>query len=177
MVNIIKVSHTFNARNKELFRAVVGKLRHIKQVRGDAGHNLPHLGVVKIVERKLLQMIEHSTSHVRFDFGAHNVSHGRHKEIGCRVHQTQKQIEPADFEHQPHGQGGQIVDARVGHIPYQHGQHQLADGGQRRTEQIKKEYAFILFKVGNKPANQSLGVLLLFRYFLYVFQIPTSTLS
>ena len=92
-----KRTHDLDAGNEELLRAMVGELRHIKQVGGDAGHDLAHFCVVEIVEGQLLQMVEHCCTHICFDFRTHDVANGRHKEVGGRVHQAQKQVQGADL--------------------------------------------------------------------------------
>ena len=70
-----EADHNLDARDEKLLRAVVGKLRHLKQVGGDAGHNLAYLGFGIIAEGQLLQVVEQVVAHVGFHPGAHNVSH------------------------------------------------------------------------------------------------------
>ena len=79
-----------DARDEEFLGAVVGELRHVEQVGGDAGHNLGHLGVVEVVKGQLLQVVEHSGAHICPYFGAHDVAHGGHEEVGRGVHQAQE---------------------------------------------------------------------------------------
>ena len=76
----------FDTRDEKFLRAVVGELRHLKQVAGDAGHDLAHLGVAVIGEAQRLQMGEEVVSHVALNEGAHDVPAGGHVEIGQRVH-------------------------------------------------------------------------------------------
>ena len=142
--------------DEEFLWAVVGKLCDVEKVGGDAGHDLAHLGVVKIIEGKLLQMGEHVRAHIGLDLRAHDVPDRRHKEIGARVHQPQEQVQPADPQHSGHGQCRQVVDAHICYVPYQHGQHQLAHGSERRTEQVEHQHPFILAKIGYEAAQKPL---------------------
>ena len=131
----------------------MGKFRYIEKIGGDTGHDLPHLGVVKIVEGKLLQMGKQVGTHLGFDLGAHNMPHGGPKKIGGGVHDPQKQIERADLQDHGKGQGCEIVDARVCHIPHQKRQHQLAYRGKRGTEQVKDQNGKIFFEIWQETAH------------------------
>ena len=83
-------TNDLDSRDEKFLGAVMGKLRHIEQIGGDTGHDLPDLRIVKIVERQLLQMIEHGGTHIGFDFRAHNMADRGHKEIRGSVYHTQE---------------------------------------------------------------------------------------
>ena len=74
-----------NARNEKFLRTVMRKLRDVKQVSRDAGHELTDLRVVKIRERELLQVCEHVAAHVGLDLCAHDVADRRHEERRAHV--------------------------------------------------------------------------------------------
>ena len=43
-----KGDHRLDKTDKKFFRTMVGKLCHVKKIIGNPGHQLPHLGIVKI---------------------------------------------------------------------------------------------------------------------------------
>ena len=144
----------FDTRDEKFLRAVMGELRHLKQVAGDAGHDLAHLGVAVIGKAQRLQMGEEVVSHVALNEGAHDVPAGGHVEIGQRVHDAQKHVDAAHPEHKAHRKSGEVIGGQVGHIAHDEGQHQVAHGGQRRAHQIQKQHAPVLFKIGQEPADE-----------------------
>ncbi len=133
---------------------MVGKLGHIKQVRGNPGHNLPHLHIVKVLKRKLLQVGEQVRAHIRLHLCPHNMANRGPKKGGPSVYQAEKQVKNPNFQHQLHGKGRQVVNGHIGNIAYQQGQGQLTDRSQRGTEQVKKQNTCVLFKIWHKTARQ-----------------------
>ena len=144
----------FDARDEELLRAVVRKLRHLKQVAGDAGHDLAHLGIAVIGEAQRLQVGEKIVAHVALDKGAHDVPARGHVEVGQRIHDAQKHVDAAHPQHKAHRECGKIVGGQIGHVAHDQGQHQVAHGGQRRARQVQKQHAPVLFKIGQKPPDE-----------------------
>ena len=148
-------SHDFHPGNKELLRAVVGKFRHVKEVAGNPGHNLPDFGVVIIGEGELLQMVKEVPAHIRFNPGAHHMANRRHIVVGRAVNEAQDQVKQPQLQNNLHSQGFQVIHAHIRDILDNQRQHQLADGGQRGAEKIQYQYPFVLFKIGGKPADQA----------------------
>ena len=140
--------------DQKFFRAMMGELRHIEQVAGDAGHDLPHLGVAVIGEAHLLQMLKQGVAHVPLDVGAHHVAPGHHDVVGHGVDQAQQHINAAHLEHIGHGQGGGAAAGQAGDAAHDHGQHQIAQGGQRGAEQVQRQHAPIGTEIGQKAPDQ-----------------------
>ena len=72
---------------------MVGKLRYVKQVIGNAAHDLTDFIVGVVVLAQPLEMVKGIAAHIGLDVHAHHMAHIRHKELRRRVHQTQHQIE------------------------------------------------------------------------------------
>ena len=84
--NTMSVSHTFmparmmneitpfSPAMKKFFRTVVGEFRYIKQVVGDAPHDLAHLGIGKVAVGQLLQVVKRRLG--AYPFQCARPSHG-----------------------------------------------------------------------------------------------------
>ncbi len=140
-------------RDEKLLRAVVGELRHVKQVAGHAAHQLADFGVVVIGEGQLLQVAEQVGAHVRLDAGAHDVPAGLHIIIRPRVHQPQRHIQQRRAQHEGHGDAGGGGDSLVCNGAYDQRENQLARGGQHRAHQVERQHAQMRLVVGQKPAD------------------------
>ena len=152
-----KGDHRLDRCNEKFLRAVVGKLRHIKQVVGDPPHDLPHLCIVVIGIGQLLQMGIGIPSHIRLDGGAHDVPHIRHIIIGHAVDDPQHQIEQGHLPYHVHTQHRQILHTGIGDKPDDHGKHHLAERGKKGTEQIRRKHPGVVFIIGIKPLHQFFG--------------------
>ena len=140
--------------DKEFLRAVMGKLRHIKQIVGDAPHDLPHLSVVIIGVGQLLQMPVGVPAHIRLYIHPHHMTGIGHIIVSRRVNQPQCQVQKPQSSHGAHRQHRQVLHGLVGDMPDNQRQHDLADGGQGRAEQVQTEHFHMGFIVGHKPFNQ-----------------------
>jgi len=74
---------------------VVRKLGNIKQVAGDAAHDLADFGVVVVAKGQLLQMGEKISAHIGFNARAHHVTFGLHVIVGRCVDDAQQHIQRA----------------------------------------------------------------------------------
>ena len=140
--------------DQEFLRAVVRELRYVKQVAGDAGHDLPHLGVAVIGKAHLLQMFKQGVAHVPLDIGAHHMAPGHHNVVGHGIDQTQKHVYAAHLQHIGHGQGGGAAAGKAGNAAHDHGQHQVAQRGQHGAEQVQRQHAPIGTEIGQKAPDQ-----------------------
>ena len=140
--------------DQELLRAVVGELRYVEQVAGDAGHDLPHLGVAVIGKAHLLQMLKQGVAHVSLDIGAHHMAPGHHNVVGHGIDQAQKHVYAAHLQHIGHGQGGGAAAGKAGNAAHDHGQHQVAQRGQHGAEQVQRQHAPIGTEIGQKAPDQ-----------------------
>ena len=147
--------------NEELFRAVVGELSHVEQVVGDAAHDLADLGVVVVGVVQPQQMVEGVAAHVGLDVYAHDVADAGHEIAGGAVDDAQHEVERGQPQHGLHGQRRRLAGGRVGQRAHDLGQHDVAQGGQRRAEQIEKQDAFVLHQVGQKTPQQLFAAFLL----------------
>ena len=109
-----KADDDFDSRNQKFLRAMMGKLCHLKQIGGDAGHNLPNLRFAVIIEGQLLQMMEQIGTHVVFQLGAHDMPHGLHKIVCRSVNNPQEHIQPAQLENERHRQRGNVHRGALG---------------------------------------------------------------
>ena len=132
----------------------MGKLRHIKQIVGDAPHDLPHLSVVIIGVGQLLQMPVGVPAHIRLYIHPHHMTGIGHIIVSRRVNQPQCQVQKPQSSHGAHRQHRQVLHGLVGDMPDNQRQHDLADGGQGRAEQVQTEHFHMGFIVGHKPFNQ-----------------------
>ncbi len=78
---------------------MVGKLRHIKQVAGDARHDLAHLGLAVIGEGQLRQVGKQALAHIALNLGAHDVPLGLHIIAAARLQKQQAHIQRAQLQH------------------------------------------------------------------------------
>ena len=133
---------------------MVGEFRYIKQVVGDAPHDLAHLGIGKVAVGQLLQVVKGVSAHIRFNARAHHMARVGHKVVGCAVNEPKHQIKRANAEDIAHRQAGKVVYAHIGDGTHDERQNQLAHRGERRTEQIEAEDALIAGHVGPEAAQQ-----------------------
>ena len=126
------------------------KLGNIKQVAGDAAHDLADLGVVVIAEGKLLQMGEKIGAHIGFNARAHHVAFGLHVIVGRCVDDAQQHIQRAQAQNQACGQFTCHAQRAVGDAAHNQRQHQLAHGGQARGHQVDDEQLSVFVKIRNK---------------------------
>ena len=136
--------------DQEFFRTMVGKLRHVKQVAGDAGHDLTHLGFVVIGKGQLLQMVEQIAAHVRFQLGPRHVAPVLHEVVGGGVDDPQQQIHPAQRQHPGGGDPGVVLHRLVGDHLHDLGEDDFAPRGHERAEQVQRDFFFVLAIVGQK---------------------------
>ena len=149
-----KGHHDLDGRNEKFLRAVVGELGHIEQVVGDAAHDSAYLGVVVVGVVQLEQVVKGIAAHIRLDVHAHDMTDAGHVIAGCTVDDAQHKIECCQPQHDARRQGDAHAHGGVGDGAHDLGQHDIAQGGQRCTEQVQKQGHFILCQIGQKPPDQ-----------------------
>ena len=147
-----KGCYDLDARNKELLGAVVGELGHVKQVVGDAAHDLADFGIIIIGMVQPQQMVKGVATHVGLDMHTHDMPDAGHKVAGRAVDDAQYKVQCRHPQHGIHRQRG--GRDRVGQRAHDGRQGNIAQRCQRRAKQIKKQYTLVLNKVGQKPAHQ-----------------------
>ena len=70
-----------DGRDEQVLRAVMRQLRHLKQVRGQAAHQLTRAVLVVKIKAQLLHMAEQVPSDVRFHADAEGMAPVAHHEI------------------------------------------------------------------------------------------------
>ena len=103
------------------------KLRYVKKIIRNSPHNLSYLRVVVVGVGQLLEMIISIPSHIRLDFGSHDVTHVLHIMACHSVNDTQYKIKDAQLYNNPHRQGGQILNSLIGNITHNQRQYQFTD--------------------------------------------------
>ena len=146
-----KGRHNLDGGDEKLLGAVMGKLGHIKQVVGDAAHDLAHLGVGIVGVTEALQMGKGIPAHVGFNVDAHDVAVGSHVIVGRTVDQPQHQIQGGQFQHDACRQGNGGVGGGVGQVAHDLGQHNVAQGRQCSTDQVENQDALVPHQIGQKP--------------------------
>ena len=149
-----KGRHDFDARNEKFLRAVVGELSHVKQIVGDAPHDGAHLGVVVVGVIQLQQMVKGIPAHIRFNMHAHDMTDAGHIIAGCAVDDAQHKVERRQLQHDACRQGDTHPHGRVGDDAHDLGQHDIAQGRQRCTEQVKAQHHLIVCQIRQKTPDQ-----------------------
>ena len=90
-------SRNFDARNKKFFRAVVGEFGHIKQVVGNAAHDLPNFGIGIIGVAQPLQVGKGIPPHIGLNVNAHDVAGAGHKILCGTINQPQNEIQQGEL--------------------------------------------------------------------------------
>ena len=144
-------NHGLYKRDKKLLRTAVGKLRHVKQIAGDPGHDLPYLGVVKIIVRQLLQVFKSVLPHIRLNSRPHHMACIRHVKAGHAVNDPQDKVQTSDSDHHTHRERRQVIHAHIGDIPQDQRKDQLTDGRKTRAEQIHHHDPYIFSVIRDKP--------------------------
>ena len=126
---------------------MVRELRHVVQVGRDAAHQLADLGVVVVGVLQHLQMGEHVPAHVGFNLRAHAVTDGLHVIIGRRVDHAQKHVHAAHRQNQANRERGNVRRRALGDFAHDHRQHQLAQRGHRRAEQVEQHDLHVRLEV------------------------------
>ena len=80
------------------------------------------------------------TAHIGFNLSAHDMTDGLHEIVGRRVDNPQHHVEGAQPQDYADAQSGDVGRAHIRDVAHDQGQHQIADGGQRRAEQIQQQY-------------------------------------
>ena len=145
-----------DGRDEEFLRTVVGKFGHVKQVVGDASHDLADLGVGIVGVAQPLEMGKGVPPHVGLDVDAHDVAGAGHVVVGGAVNKPKNQVQYSQFEHDPGGQGNGGIGGGVGQIAHDLRQHNVAQGGQRRAEQIKEQNAPVSHQIRHEPRQHGL---------------------
>ena len=141
----------FQKRDEKFLRTVMGKFRDVEKVAGNPGHNLPYLGVVKIIVGQLLQMGERVLSHIGLDGRSHHMPGIGHIVTRHPVDDAQQKINPSDGENHTQGQRLQIVHPHIGEIAQHQRQYHLTDRRQCRAQQIRQHNSRILPIIWKKP--------------------------
>ena len=133
---------------------MVGELGHIEQVVGDAAHDGAYLGVVVVGVVQLEQVVKGIAAHIRLDVHAHDMTDAGHVIAGCTVDDAQHKIECCQPQHDARRQSDAHAHGGVGDSAHDLGQHDVTQGGQRRTEQVQKQGHFVLCQIGQKTPDQ-----------------------
>ena len=133
---------------------VVGELGHIEQVVGDAAHDGADLGVVVIGVVEQQQVVEGIAAHVGLDVDAHDVADAGHEILRRSINDAEHEVDARQLEHDAGRQGDAHPHGRVGDGAHDLGQDDVAQGGQRCAEQVKKEDALILGQIRQKAPDE-----------------------
>ena len=131
---------------------MVGKLGHVKQIVGDAAHNLADLRVIVVSVVQPQQVIKGVAAHIRLDMYAHDVADAGHKVTGRAVDDAQHKVERRHFQHGVHGKG-RSADG-ICQVAHDGGQRDIAERCQRGAEQIKRQHAAVFDHIRKKTAYQ-----------------------
>ena len=129
-------SHDFYQGNNDVFGAVVQKLRDIKQVVGNPGHELSHLLIVIEGEGELLVMLEDVISHAIFHPRAHQMAPVGNIEITSQLHHKQAYHQNTQLYNGLPGRAALLVNDRAGNVPdnQRHDQsHASPQGGKKQV--------------------------------------------
>ena len=135
---------------------MVRELRHVEEVGRDARHDLPHLRIVEVRERELLQVGEEVAAHVRLDLRAHDVADGGHEKRGAHIDELQEHVEQADAQDVLDREPREIVDAHIRELLDDERQRELAHRRQRRAEEIENQNPFVLDEIRREAADEPL---------------------
>ena len=145
--------HDLDGGDEEFLGTVVGKLGHIKQVVGDAAHDLPDLGVGIVCMAQALQVGKRIAAHVGLDIHAHDVPGAGHI-IACRaVDDAKHKIEQRQPGYGTNRQHDRSVGRRVGQVAHDGRQDDIAQRCQRRAEKVKYQDALIFEQIGQKAVE------------------------
>ena len=99
-------------------------------------------------------MVEGVPAHVRLDVDAHDVADARHEILRSTVDDAEHKVDARQLEHDASGQGDAHAHGRVGDGAHDLGQDDVAQGGQRCAEQVKKEDALVLGQIRQKAPDE-----------------------
>ena len=77
-----------------------------------------------------------------------------HVIAGCTVDDAQHKIECCQPQHDARRQSDAHAHGGVGDSAHDLRQHDVTQGGQRRTEQVQKQGHFVLCQIGQKTPDQ-----------------------
>ena len=149
----------------------MGELGHIKQVVGNAAHDLADFGVGIISVTEPLQMGECIAPHVSFNVNAHYMAGAGHIILRSPVDQPQNQIDKRQPQHNPRRQHHAGVGSGIGQVPHDGRQHNVTQGGQGG----KNQNLSVFQQIRRKPQQLRLfGFVFVHDTFLYtvLYRLP-----
>ena len=99
-------------------------------------------------------MAEQGGAHVGFNFRTHDVTDVCHIIGACGVNDAQDKIQHAQADNQIRCQCGKIVLGEIHDVSHDDRKCQLANGGERGTEQVQNQRGNIRLKIRSKAAKQ-----------------------
>ena len=142
--------YNFHRRDKKFLRAVMGKLRDLKQIVSDASHNLTYFCIIVVGIGQFHQMGIGIPAHIRLYPGTHDVSGSCHVITAQAVDNTQQQIQHAHPHNDFQCKAAGIYQGNIGNVTENHGKHQFTDSRHTGTEQVKYQRSPIGFKIRKK---------------------------
>jgi hypothetical protein len=122
--------------DKEIFRAVVGKFRDFKKIRGNPGHKLARPVIVVKREGKGLEVAKKIPPHVRFNISADSVAPVSYEPGKTHPQYIDKEHAGRyDKETPVEIPGQEFFDGVLGH----HGEGQIHGGDQGREDHVRAE--------------------------------------
>ena len=151
-------AHNGQGADEDVFRAVMGQLRDLKQVTGDAAHQ--NAGAVLIIEAagQVLHMVEHVPPHIRLDQHAHAVAQHGDDVVQPGLHQIGRHHQ--GHHHEKQGEQlprQQAVHGGAGHI----GKHQVDHRHQQGAAHIQGEELFMPGDIAHEYAQWLLRIVFL----------------
>ena len=149
-----KGDQRFEPRYEELFRTVVGKFRHVKEVIGDAAHDLPDFGIVVVGRGQAQEMGVRVAAHIGLDIGSHHMPLISH--VICReaVDDTKDQIQKRQLRHDFQCKRFQALHAGICQVAYDHRERQLRQAGKACAGQILCDRCFVFAVIGQKTPHE-----------------------
>ena len=152
-------AHDGHKRDKQILRPVVGQLRHLEQVAGQAAHQLAGTVLVVEVKAQLLHMVVQVAADIRLHPDAEGVAPVGHHEvqpranyIGCHHQRHHDEEHPELLFRQPRVQRG------AGHQR----KRQIHHGDEERAGHVQREQAPVGLEIGQEYPQQA-AVLEIFR--------------
>jgi len=152
-----EADHQVDAGDQKLLRAMMGELGHVKQVAGDARHDLADFCLAVIGKGQLRQVGEEVGAHVPLHLGAHDVSLGLHIITAASFQQQEPDVGQAQFEHDVQRDAAKILYRKVGDPLDDQRKDQRAHCGQHSAQQVHGQDVQVRFVVGDKAPDQRPG--------------------
>ena len=134
--------------DKQVFRAVVGKLADFKQVAGKPGHDAAGLVIVEEGVGQLLQMGKEVAAHLLLHTHAHDMAVVLYKVAQQHPQNIQSQHHHTGNDNVPvEPVGNQVVEHPIG----DHGIYHADQGNQQGGNHVQGEHELVGLVIGNEP--------------------------